>query len=281
LETFRRRPLRFDVRDGGPPAGEVVVLLHGFPQTSACWEPLAPALHRAGYRTLAPDQRGYSPGARPRGRRAYRMAELVADVVALLDAAGLGRAHVVGHDWGGAVAWSLASTHGDRVASLTALSTPHPRALVASMARSRQARESSYMLLFQLPWLPEKLLAPDRDGGGRILDALVSSGLAEERARPQLAALAGRQALGAALNWYRGLPFGAPRGAGEPVRSPTLHVWGDGDRFLSRKAAELTGRWVQGPYRFEVLDGVSHWIPEEAAGRLAPLLVEHLRRHPA
>jgi pimeloyl-ACP methyl ester carboxylesterase len=109
VDSFRRDGLTFDVRDAGPPDGEPVVLLHGFPQDSAAWDQVSPALHQAGLRTLAPDQRGCSPMARPRGRGRYRLRETTADVLALLDAAGLERAHVVGHDWGGMVAWALAA----------------------------------------------------------------------------------------------------------------------------------------------------------------------------
>src|SRR3954467_7630213 len=129
VDTFRRGDMVFDVQDGGPPDGEPVVLLHGFPQDRTAFDRMAPALHTAGLRTLAPDQRGYSPGARPVGRSHYRVREAVGDVLAMLDAAGSERAHVVGHDWGGAVAWAMAAWHPDRVRMLTALSTPHPAAL--------------------------------------------------------------------------------------------------------------------------------------------------------
>ena len=124
-----RPGVRLDVRDDGPPDGEPVLLLHGFPQDGTSWSGVAPVLRRAGLRTLVPDQRGYSPGTRPRGRRAYRLELLVQDAVALLDAAGLERAHVVGHDWGGIVAWTLAAHRPERTASLTVASVPHPRAL--------------------------------------------------------------------------------------------------------------------------------------------------------
>src|SRR5919199_5619450 len=156
----------FDVRDGGPPDGEPVVLLHGFPQDSSAFDRLSPALHSAGLRTIAPDQRGYSPGARPGGRSAYRMREVVDDVLALLDAAGLSSAHVVGHDWGGIAAWALAARHPWRVRTLTALSVPHPAAMAQAMAHSDQALRSGYMAFFQLPAVPEAVLLA---GGGALL----------------------------------------------------------------------------------------------------------------
>ena len=126
MKSYHRDGLRFDVIDRGPRDGPAVVCLHGFPQDATAYDGVAPLLVERGMRVLAPDQRGYSAGARPTGRSAYALPELVADVLALLDAAGIDAAHVVGHDWGGAVAWALAGRHPDRVLSLTALSTPHP-----------------------------------------------------------------------------------------------------------------------------------------------------------
>src|SRR3954463_14957615 len=158
MDSFRRGDLTFDVRDAGPADGTPVVLLHGFPQDSSSFDRLTPALHSAGLRTLAPDQRGYSPGARPSGRAAYRMRELTADVLALLDAAELGSAHVVGHDWGGIVGWALAAWHPERGRTLTAVSVPHPAAMARAFVTSDQALRSWYMGLFQLPVLPEQLL---------------------------------------------------------------------------------------------------------------------------
>jgi pimeloyl-ACP methyl ester carboxylesterase len=162
VEHYQHEEMTFDVRDAGPEHGEVVVLLHGFPQTSASWDDVAARLNDAGYRTLAPDQRGYSPGARPEGRRAYRQSELVGDVIGLLDAAGVERAHVVGHDHGGGVAWSLAMSQPERVRTLTSLTTPHPAAMARAMVTSTQLLRSWYMLLFQLPWLPEAAASPTR-----------------------------------------------------------------------------------------------------------------------
>src|SRR5688500_15827943 len=165
--------MTFDVVDGGPRDGEPVVLLHGFPQDATAWKLVSPALHQAGLRTLAPDQRGYSPRARPRGRRHYRLREITDDVLALLDAARLRSAHVVGHDWGGMVAWALGAWHPDRVRTLTALSVPHPRAMTKAMVTSDQALRSYYMGLFQLPLLPERLLL---SGGGNPLRGMLRSG---------------------------------------------------------------------------------------------------------
>jgi pimeloyl-ACP methyl ester carboxylesterase len=274
MKQFTRNNLVFDVGDEGREDGDVIVLLHGYPETKESWDGVVPALTDAGYRVLAPDQRGYSPGARPRGRWAYRQTELVADVLALADAADASRFHVVGHDWGGAVAWGLGMWHPDRVKTLSVLSTPHPRAFLRSMVTSSQALHSWYMFFYQLPLIPDlSALGPSR----RIFRrTLVRSGLPEHAADRYIARLGGRRAMASIINWYRAMPFTAPRRY-RPVSVPTMYVYSTGDFALGRKAADLTERYVTGPYRYEVLDGVSHWIPEERPAEVARLLLDHVR----
>src|SRR6478672_2127138 len=138
MKEFTNGDLVFDVRDEGPADGDVVILLHGFPQTNACWDGVIPTLTEAGFRVLAPNQRGYSSRARPNGRRSYAAHNLVDDVLALADAAGAERFHVVGHDWGGAVAWYCAMWHPERVRSVTVLATPHPAAFRKALFSSTQ-----------------------------------------------------------------------------------------------------------------------------------------------
>jgi pimeloyl-ACP methyl ester carboxylesterase len=274
VDSFRRDGLTFDVRDAGPTDGEPVVLLHGFPQDSSAWSRMAPALHQHGMRTLAPDQRGYSPMARPRGRAHYRMRETTADVLALLDAAGLESAHVVGHDWGGLVAWALGAWHPDRVRTLTALSVPHPAAMAKAMVTSDQGLRSSYIGLFQVPLLPERVLLA---GGGTVLRTVLRrGGLPDDLVEHYVARMQEPAALSAALGWYRALPWSGGDPVGR-VRVPTLHVWSTGDVFLGRAATEATGRFVEAPYRLEVLEGVPHWIPELAADEVAELVAAHVR----
>jgi pimeloyl-ACP methyl ester carboxylesterase len=274
VDSFFRDGLTFDVRDAGPADGEPVVLLHGFPQDARAWDRMAPVLHGAGLRTLAADQRGYSPMARPRGRAAYKPRELVHDVLALLDAAGLDRAHVVGHDWGAVVAWALAGWHPDRVRTLTALSVPHPGAMAKAMLTSDQALRSAYMAAFQVPALPELTLLAA--GGAPLHRMLRRSGLPEDLAAHYVARMREPGALTAALNWYRALPWHARDPVGR-VRVPTLHVWSTEDAFLGRAATEATARFCGEDYRLEVLDGVPHWIPELAAEQVGELVVAHVR----
>ena len=274
MRQFQNDGLTFDVRDGGPPDGEPVVLLHGFPQDSSAFDRMAPLLHDAGLRTLAPDQRGYSPGARPAGRSPYRVREVTGDVLALLDAAGLQSAHVVGHDWGGFVGWALGAWHPERVRTLTVLSTPHPAAMTRAVLTSDQGLRSTYIGAFQLPVLPERLLLA-RDGAA-LRGVLSTGGLPDDVVDRYVNRMREPGALSAALAWYRAIPLAARDTVGT-VTVPTLHVWGTGDTFLGPAATAATRRSVTGPYRLEVLDGVPHWIPELAAERTAELVVAHTR----
>jgi pimeloyl-ACP methyl ester carboxylesterase len=276
VHTVTRDGLELDVHRSGPADGEAVLLLHGFPQHADCWAEVTPALAGGGYRTVAPDQRGYSPRARPRGRAAYRLDELVADAVAVLDTAGA-PAHVVGHDWGAVVAWRLAARHPGRVRSLTALSVPPLAAYARSVITTRQGLASWYVLAVGVPGLAEWALAP---GAGRphsdlLVRMLREAGQGRAQAERDAARLADRAALTAALNWYRAALTGPPPVPDPPVTAPTLFVWSDGDVAITRQATELVHRHVAGPFRYVELCGVSHWIPDEVPEQLGELLLEH------
>ncbi|GAA4977623.1 alpha/beta fold hydrolase [Kineococcus glutinatus] len=276
LTGFDRDGLRFAVRDTGGGARGTVVCLHGFPQDGTAYDAVVPLLAAEGLRVLVPDQRGYSPGARPAGRRPYAVPELVADVVALLDAAGVQRAHVVGHDWGGAVAWALAGAAPQRVASLTALSTPHPEAVRAALPRSSQVLRSWYMGFFQLPRVPERLLLAG--DGARLRASLEGTGLAAERAAHYARRMAEPGALTAALGWYRALPVPHPAGGARgftPV--PVSYLWGRRDPFFAPAAVLGTGRHVTGPFTSRGLP-VGHWVPEEAPADVAAAVLAHAHR---
>ncbi|MEB3024157.1 alpha/beta fold hydrolase [[Mycobacterium] crassicus] len=276
LSTFARQGLVFDVRDAGPRDGAPVVLLHGFPQTSVSWGSVAELLNEQGFRTLAPDQRGYTPGALPRRRRDYRLSELIADAVALIETAGAGPVHLVGHDWGAAVAWGVAAARPDLVRTLTAVSVPHPLAFIQSMSRSTQALKSWYMLFFQLPWIPERLMS---DESGFLERSLRGTGQTPANAARDLAELHRLGGARTALNWYRGMPLTQPSVLRRKITVPTLQVWSDGDTAVGRKGHELSQRFVSGAWELRTLEGVSHWIPDEAPERLAELLTEHFRKH--
>jgi pimeloyl-ACP methyl ester carboxylesterase len=269
--------LTFTARAAGPRRGRGVLLLHGFPQTSWSWRAQLSALGDAGYHAVAPDQRGYSIGARPLSVADYRVEHLVSDVLALADAVGMDSFDLVGHDWGGMLAWLVAAGHGDRVRSLSVVSTPHPLALRHALTGGdpAQAVRSGHTDGFCQPDVPERLLL-GADGSGSGLDLLFeSSGLGAAHSREYLAVLTQPGALTAALNWYRAMEGGVLDDL-PSVKAPTLYVWSTGDAALGRSAAEASGAFVSGSFRFVVLDGVSHWIPEAAPQALARLLLDHL-----
>ncbi len=279
MEQYRRDDLVFDVLDEGPADGPVVVLLHGFPQFNSSWNKVIARLTAQGYRCLAPNQRGYSPGARPPRRRDYRIPDLVEDVRALIDASGASRVHLVGHDWGAVVAWGAAAAYPERLATVSPISVPHPAAFLRALVSSRQALYSYYMYLFQFPLLPERFLLGGRKKADRLAKALRSGGQSAAAADRDARAMAEPGMLTAALNWYRAMPLSDIRSTGK-ITVPTLYVWSDRDAALSGKAAQNTGRYVSGEYRFETLRGVSHWIPDEQPDVLADLLLEWFAAHP-
>lgn len=274
LSTFTNDGLTFDVIDEGPLDAPVIIALHGFPERADSWNGVIPHLTAAGFRVLAPDQRGYSPGARPIGVRNYTLDKLAGDILALADQAGVPKFHVLGHDWGAAVAWQLAGRHAERILTASILSVPHPRAFLAAIPRG-QLLKSWYMLFFQLPWLPERqttrngLLVRKLARDMKISEAKVQETL--ELAREPGAATA-------TINWYRAMRYASPAGPGR-IQIPTLYVWSTEDAALGRRAAEDTARYVDGPYRFEVFDGVSHWIAAERPSETATLVLEHIKAH--
>ena len=271
LTQFRNGPHTFDVIDSGPLDGTPVVLLHGFPQRAATWNDVAEHLHERGLRTYALDQRGYSPGARPKSRFAYGMAALTSDVMALIDAIGAGRVHLVGHDWGAAVAWSVAGNHPDRLSTLTAVSVPHPGAFMRSMLTSGQALKSYYMALFQLPFLPERFLA-----SGRADALLRNAGMSGQMVKQFHAEIVDHGALRGGLGYYRSIVRTAPGQLGEKITVPTTYVWSDGDIALGRKGAEINHRWMAGPYKLEIFEGATHWLLDERPAELADSIIKRV-----
>jgi pimeloyl-ACP methyl ester carboxylesterase len=267
----------FTGRACGPHDGRRVLLLHGFPQTSWAWRDELWALGRAGYRAIAPDLRGYCCGARPPEIGAYGTEHLLDDVIALADCMDMETFDLVGHDWGGMLAWITAARQPGRVRTLAVASTPHPLALQRTLLSGdpAQAVYGAATESFRAPETPERLLLGADGAGGGLARLLAETGLDDDDAHMYVAALTEPGALSAALNWYRAMDASALRDL-PPVAVPTLYVWSTGDEAFGRPAAEGTAEWVQGPYRFEILEHVSHWIPEMAPGRLSSLLVRHL-----
>ncbi|MEU8136014.1 alpha/beta fold hydrolase [Streptodolium elevatio] len=270
----------FRARAAGPGDGRLVLLLHGFPETSAEWLGQLDALGDAGYRAVAFDQRGYSPGARPAEESAYDRDALVGDVLAVADALGaVGPAaggaafDLVGHDWGGAIAWQVAGLHPARVRTVSVVSTPHPDAMWAASRQtgSDQRERSSYMKLFRTRGEAEELLLAD---DAKYLRAAFK-GLSETAVAEYLDVLRQPGALTAALNWYRAIEPKSLHDAGS-IEVPALYVWGAKDPAMGRIAAEMTATYVSAPYQFVELPDADHWVPENAVAELNESLLEHL-----
>jgi pimeloyl-ACP methyl ester carboxylesterase len=272
IHVLHHDGLSFDVLDEGPIDGKPIVLLHGFPERSTTWRAVAPLLHEAGLRTFALDQRGYSPGARPRRRRDYRMFHLVSDVVALIERIG-GPVHLAGHDWGSAVGWAVAMRRPDLVLSWTAISVPHPAAFARAMKTKRQRRRSRYMAFFNVPLLPE---LSARRAGGRFDTSMRKAGMSAEEVERFRREIVEYGALPHALGWYRALPLVKPGSTDHHVRVPTTLVWSDRDIAITRIGVDATAAWVDAPYQLVVLPGVSHWIPSQAPDDCAAAIIERV-----
>lgn len=257
------------VEDHGDPSGIPVMLLHGFPDSARLWRHQVPFLVAHGYRVIAPDLRGFGRSSRPDDVAAYRMRHAVDDVAAILDALGVQRAHLAGHDWGAAVAWATAICRPDRVGKLVILSVPHPLVPVTP----RQLEMAWYTLFFQFEGVAEETIRYDDWAWLRTFcrgDGDQEQWL-EDLSRPG--------ALTAALNWYRANM--APRRPGPPpvfpaVTAPTMAIWSTGDHYLDGARVERSSAFVTGPWRCERVPGVSHWIPVEAPDRVNELLLDWL-----
>src|SRR5918997_3108250 len=263
--------LVFDVRTDGPEDGPPVLLLHGFPETSLSWSAVTPLLAQAGLRTYAPDQLGYSPGARPGEVDAYALTNLAQVTADLMTAMDVPVADVVGHDWGANVAWTLAAWHEDRVRSLTAVSVPHPTAFTTAFRSDpEQMERSAYIRLFWQPGKAEEVLLAD---DARRLRRMYGDAVDPEAIDEYVAVLSAPGALTAALNWYRAMSSATPV---DDVPVPTTYVWSDADVAIGRRAEEGCAEYVTGDYRFVELAGVSHWIPEQAPEQLAIAVLDRI-----
>jgi epoxide hydrolase 4 len=251
--------------------GPLVVLLHGFPDHHRSWRHQIPALVDAGFRVVAPDMRGYGESDAPPSWRDYHMELLAADVAGLIEALGAQRAFVVGHDWGAAVAWMVATLHPERVERLAILNVPHPDTMLRTLRKSpKQLLHSWYMFFFQIPWLPERVAA---QMGRRFLET------AYRDARPGAALLRSPGGLKGPIDYYRAALRQSPRRAQAqfaPIPAPVLVIWGVQDRFLTEQMADPDPRWVP-DVRVVKLPDASHWVQHDEPERVSTLLIEHFR----
>lgn len=270
--------VRLTVRVAGPQSGPLLILLHGFPEAGFAWDAQVKALAEAGFCVAAPDQRGYGDSDKPHGRAAYRLDALTADVVAIIDRFGRRRACVVGHDWGGSVAWALAMQHAARVERLAVLNCPHPADMRRQLLRNpKQAARSWYIGFFQVPGLPERWLA--RDDFRHLARGLAQTArpgtfdrLDLERYR---AAWRRPGAMRAMIDWYRALPGQMFAGDLErEIRAPTLLLWGKNDVSLGLELATPSIARVRSG-RLEVFEDATHWLHHEEPARVNALLLDH------
>jgi pimeloyl-ACP methyl ester carboxylesterase len=277
--TLHANGLEFNLAESGD--GPPVLLLHGFPDSWQLWRHQIAALTAAGHRVIAPDLRGFGKSSKPAGVEDYRMRTLVTDVVGLLDALGVERAAVVGHDWGASLAWVLAMFQPDRVSRLAAVSVGHPLAYAA--AGPPQWRRSWYMLWFLFPGVAEQALPADDWALFRRWGWNGAKPGQDPDADRQIAGLARPGALTAGLNWYRAnidpATYVADDVTGRSLPSvacPTMGVWSSDDFALSEVQMTGSERYVTGPWRYQRLDGVDHWVPVHAPERLNELLLDFL-----
>ncbi len=258
-------------------SGEPVIFLHGFPETSSMWASLMTQLADEGYCCFAPDQRGYSPGARPDRMEAYTYDELVSDVVALADAMEFRRFHLVGHDWGSVVGWAVVHMYPNRIQSWTAMSVPHVDAFRSAIADDPdQQQRSQYISLFLLPGQAEEVLVGNDFAGLRAAWSSIPANQVED----YLTVFSQPGAMTAALNWYRAnARLLDPGDRGEkfgPVSHPTLLLWGNQDIAVGRASVERTAPYMRGPYRLVELNA-GHWLAQEEPQRVYKEIREHLR----
>ncbi len=258
-------------------SNEPVILLHGFPETSIMWTNLVERLADEGYRCFAPDQRGYSQGARPGGVGEYAYQKLVWDIIALADALGYARFHLIGHDWGSAVGWALIHLHPGRVRSWTAMSVPHMDAFASAIADNPdQRKRSQYMVLFMMPEKPEHTLSADDFA---VLRSLWSS-IPKDQVDEYLSVFSQPGALTAALNWYRANSVLLEKRREGPkfgqVQHPTLLIWGNQDMAVGRVAVEQTAQYMKGPFRLVELNA-GHWLAQEEPERIHDEILPHLQ----
>ena len=262
--------------------GPLILLLHGFPECWYAWRYQLPALAEAGYRVVAPDLRGYNLSDKPRGVHAYRMECFIGDVKGLIQTLGEDRAIVVGHDWGGVIAWQLAISEPQMVKKLIILNAPHPQRYLEALKTPGQLLRSWYVLFFQLPWLPELMIRSFGFAGlrQRLLNEPVHADAFDEvTVKVYQRALAQPGALTASLNYYRAGFRSLVRGLRpniQPIEMPTLVIWGEQDRYLGADLLEGLEPWVK-DLTVERFADASHWVQAEVPERVNERMLQFLR----
>ena len=272
-EFVEANGLRFEVLTCGS-GDRLALCLHGFPEVALSWREQMPVLAGMGYRVWAPNQRGYGRSSRPAEVEEYAIEKLMADVAGLIDASGAREVVLLGHDWGGIVAWCFATRRLRPIQRLVIVNVPHPACFARSLGRPGQMLRSWYVAAFQIPVLPERMLG--RNGARAIPESMLRSSTAPERFPRDLleatrASAAEPGALKAMIDWYRAFFRGGGMRrqvkAGFPrIEAPTLLLWGEEDRFLAKYTTDGTAAFVT-RLTMRFLPGVSHWVQQDATER--------------
>jgi pimeloyl-ACP methyl ester carboxylesterase len=261
---------RFEGLSDGLPEKELILFLHGFPDFADAWLPVLRSVAAKGYYAVAVNQRGYSRDARPNRVEDYATDALVGDALGFADCLGADQFHLVAHDWGGLLAWQIATEHASRLRSLSVVSTPHTNAFLDAIETDAdQKQRSKYIEFFRIPGAAESYFQAE---DWKPLRRVYQGKVAEERVEANIRRLSEPGALTAALNWYRALNLKTRIGM---ISVPTLFMWGSNDLTIGQVAADNTASYVTGPYRFETLGGKSHWLLDETPGEITKLLLEH------
>jgi len=277
--TIATNGVRLHVVEAGPEDGPLLILLHGFPEFWYSWRRQIGPLAAAGYRVQVPDQRGYNLSSKPRKVSSYNLDRLARDVLGLIDDAGVGKARVVGHDWGALVGWWLGIRYPQSLERLALLNVPHPlvmqRALLLSSAQRKRSR---YMFFFQLPWLPERIFA--RNNFAYAEKSLRVSSRPGTFSDDDIArykeAWSQARAVRSMIHWYRAALRARPPQPKNPrVQVPTLLIWGTQDRFLGQEMAQASIDLCDHG-RLELIPEATHWVQLEEPERLNRLLVDFL-----
>lgn len=275
IKRIKVGELEFDCRVSGNEGDELIILLHGFPETSFMWIKLMDKLSSLGFYCLAPDMRGYSQDACPKGVKNYTVNQLSEDILNISDAIRVSKFHLIAHDWGAGIGWNIVFQHPEKIISWTALSVPHSRALgKAIKTNSEQKKKSRYIGFFLLPFLPEILLRKNNFEKFRKLWKHSSP----EELQNYLTVFGRKPTLTAALNYYRANFRGGKRQAIGDINTPTLFIWGKNDMAISVAAAENNHKYMTGEYTFLALDG-GHWLIQTNYPEVEKAVVDHVIKY--
>ncbi len=278
--TFRNGPIELHAIAAGPLDGPVAILLHGFPEFWYSWHKQIEPLAAAGFRVIVPDQRGYNLSSKPLGAANYALSHLTSDILAIADQLGQDRIFLAGHDWGAAVAWSVALLHPQRIAKLAILNVPHPSVMLRYLkCNLRQIRRSWYMFLLQLPWLPELVFSSldFRFGKNALLNSSRPNTFSSDDLALYRAAWSQPGALTATMNWYRAAFRYRTKFPDSTVHVPTRILWGERDAFLLSEMAHASLRYCDSAELYTFADA-THWLQHEEPARVSELLIDFFCR---